>query len=88
MKWWLAHDRDWRADDMGAPQTKANYSVDGIRTLHDTEERMLKRFGLIAAVALVSGALAACTSPTAPAANPSTHHVPPASAGTWVGSDT
>ena len=73
---------------MGASQTRANYSVDGIRTLQETEERMAKRFGLIAAVALVSGVLAACTSPTAPAATPLSHHnVPQSSAGVLIGGD-
>jgi hypothetical protein len=86
---WLAHDPDWRGDDICAPQSKANYSVDGIETLHDTEERMAKRFGLLAAVALVSGLLAACTSPTAPAATSQAHHpVPQSSAGVLSGSDT
>ena len=87
---WLAHDPDWRGDDICAPQSKANYSVDGIETLHDTEERMAKRFGLLAAVALVSGLLAACTNPMAPAATPSAHHttMPQQSAGTLWGSDT
>jgi hypothetical protein len=76
---------------MGTPQTRTNYSVDGIDTPHDTEERMAKRFVLLAAVALVTGALAACTSPTAPtSASPSAHrvNVPMQSAGTLVGSDT
>jgi hypothetical protein len=74
---------------MGAPQFKANYSVDGIETLHDTEERMAKRFGLLAAVALVSGLLAACTNPMAPAATPTAHRtMPQQSAGTLWGSDT
>lgn len=75
---------------MGAPQPEANYSLDGIETLHETEERMAKRFGLLAAVALISGVLAACTSPTAPAAtSPSAHRtMPQQSAGTLWGSDT
>jgi hypothetical protein len=49
---------------------------------------MAKRFGLIAAVALVSGVLAACSNPTAPAAAPSNHNVPQMSAGVLSGSDT
>ena len=51
---------------------------------------MAKRFGLIAAVALISGVLAACSNPTAPAAAPSTHHinVPQQSAGVLIGGDT
>jgi hypothetical protein len=74
---------------MGAPQSKANYSTDRIETLHDTEERMAKRFGLLAAVALVSGLLAACTSPTAPASASQAHRVvPQSSAGVLSGSDT
>jgi NhaP-type Na+/H+ or K+/H+ antiporter len=52
---------------------------------------MAKRFLPLAVVALLSGMLAACTSPTAPtSASPSAHrvNVPMQSAGTLVGSDT
>ena len=52
---------------------------------------MAKRYGLIAAVALLSGALAACTSPTAPAAThtqPTHHAAPMSSAGTLIGAET
>jgi len=77
---------------MGASRHEANYSVDGIKTLHETEEAMAKRSGLLAAVALVLSALAACSNPTAPAATQSTHSThqvaPMSSAGTLVGSDT
>jgi hypothetical protein len=78
---------------MGASRLEANYSVDGIETLHETEEAMAKRSGLLAAVALMLSALAACSNPTAPAATQSTihatQHVAPArSAGVLSGSDT
>jgi hypothetical protein len=76
---------------MGGPRTRPNYSIDGIETLHDTEERMAKRFVLLAAAALATGALAACTSPTAPtsSASPQMHRVnaPAQSAGTLIGSE-
>jgi hypothetical protein len=74
---------------MGASQPVANYSVDGIKTLHETEEAMSKRFGLLTAVALVSSVLAACSNPTAPAATQSTHHpVSQSSSGVLIGGDT
>ena len=74
---------------MGTSQLEANYSNDGIETLQETEEAMAKRFGLLAAVALVSSVLAACSNPTAPAATSQSHHLAPqSSAGTLVGSDT
>jgi len=78
---------------MGASRHGANYSVDGIKTLHETEEAMAKRSGLLAAVALVLSALAACSNPTAPAATPSTPHAthqvaPMMSSGVLSGSDT
>jgi hypothetical protein len=49
---------------------------------------MAKRFGLLAAVAIASGMLAACSNPTAPAAAPSTHNASHMSAGVLSGSDT
>jgi hypothetical protein len=74
---------------MGASQTRANYSIDGIETLHVTEDRMAKRFGLLAAVALISGVLAACSNPMAPNAAPrANHNVPQMSGGVLSGSDT
>lgn len=76
---------------MGASQIEANYSIDGIKTLHETEEAMAKRFGLLTAVALVSSVLAACSNPTAPAATQPTHtmhhNAPMSSAGTLIGSE-
>jgi hypothetical protein len=74
---WLSEDRDWRADDIGSPPVEFQYS------------RMAKRIGVLAAVAL-SFALAACTSPTAPAAPHDTRVNAPMSsaAGTLMGSDT
>ena len=50
---------------------------------------MAKRFGVLAAVALVSGVLAACSNPTAPAATSNTNHnVSHMQAGVLSGSDT
>ena len=78
---------------MGASQNEANYSVDGIKTLHETEEAMAKRSFLLAAVALIPCVFAACSNPTAPAATQpkatqATHHnVPMSSAGTLIGSE-
>jgi hypothetical protein len=73
---------------MGAPRNEANYSVDGIKTLHDTRNAMAKRFVTLAALALVPAVLAACTNPTAPAATQPTHHpVSQSSAGTLIGSE-
>jgi hypothetical protein len=77
---------------MGASRHEANYSVDGINTLHETEEAMAKRSFLLAAVALVPLVLAACANPMAPAATQPTHAThqiaPMSSSGVLSGSDT
>jgi hypothetical protein len=48
---------------------------------------MAKRFLPLAAVALVTCVLAACSNPTAPAATPAHHVVPQSSAGVLIGGD-
>jgi hypothetical protein len=67
----------------------ANYSCDGISP-STSEECMVKRLGILAAV-VASCALAACTNPTAPAAAPTASHggstLTPAG-GVMIGGDT